>query len=189
MKDEDRLLVEAIQSGDTAAFEELHARHFRRVYSFAIRKIGDPVEAEDVCQDVFTAVFTCIDRFQGRSDLVVWIYGIARNILNNRLRRRGNMRLVSLEDVPPEAAPVDLGPGPCAEARQTLDRVEKAIQELPREQRRILELRHGKRLPIRKIAELTHRSEDAVKSSLYRTRRTLATKLPDEARGLSDRPR
>ena len=63
-------------------------------------------------------------------------------------------------------------------ARQALACVQQAIEALPREQRRMLELRHGKRLAIRRIAELTHRSEDAVKSSLYRARRTLASKLP-----------
>lgn len=179
LKESDRKLIDAIRSGDPGAFEELYETYFRRVFNFSVRKIGDPTEAEDVCQDVFSAVFTCLDRFQGRSDLVVWIYGITRNILNNRLRRRGALRLISLEDVPPEAAPLDLGPEPRAEARESLARVEAAIRELPTDQRRILELRHSRRLAIRRIAELMNRSEDAIKSSLYRTRRTLASKLPD----------
>ena len=76
--------------------------------------------------------------------------------------------------------PEDQGPLARAEARETLGRVQEAIRELPSEQRRILELRHSKRLAIRRIAEITQRSEDAVKSSLYRARRTLAAKLPQE---------
>lgn len=181
MTEADRKIVEAIRSGDTEAFEDLYKAQFRRVFNFAIRKLGDPTEAEDVTQEVFTAVFTCIERFEGKSDLVVWIYGITRNILNNRLRRRGAIRLIPLDDVPAEAAPQDLGPGPRAEARETLGRVQKAIEQLPRNQRRILELRHGRRLAIRKIAEIMDRSEDAIKSSLYRARRTLASSLPDQS--------
>ncbi len=178
MKDSDRLIVEAIRSGDTSAFEELYKTYFRRIHNFSIRKLGDVAEAEDVAQEVFEAVFNCIDRFQGKSDLVVWIYGITRNLLNNRLRRRGGVRLISIDEIPPEAAPVDMGPGPRAEARQALGLVQKAIEELPREQRRILEMRHSGRMPIRQIAEETGRSEDAIKSSLYRARRTLAATLP-----------
>jgi RNA polymerase sigma-70 factor (ECF subfamily) len=177
--DADRKIVEAIRSGDTQAFDDLYKAQFRRIFNFSLRKLGDPAEAEDVTQEVFTAVFTCIDRFEGKSDLVVWIYGITRNILNNRLRRRGGVRLIPLDDVPPEASPVDLGPEPRAEARETLCRVEAAIENLPRDQRRILELRHGRRLAIRKIAQRMDRSEDAIKSSLYRARRTLASKLPE----------
>jgi RNA polymerase sigma-70 factor (ECF subfamily) len=180
VKEADRSIVEAIRSGDPAAFRELYQLHFRRIHNFSMRRLGDPAEAEDVCQEVFEAVYSCLERFEGKSDLVVWIYGITRNILNNRLRRRGGVRLISLEDIPPEAAPLDLGPEPLAQAREALGRVRDAIEKLPVEQRKILELRHGKRLNIRKIAQLTGRSEDAVKSSLYRARRTLAAQLPGQ---------
>ena len=184
VKDADRSIVEAIRGGDPAAFRQLYELHFRRIHNFSVRRLGDPAEAEDVCQEVFEAVYSCLDRFEGKSDLVVWIYGITRNILNNRLRRRGGVRLMSIDDIPPEAAPRDLGPEPLAQARQALGRVRDAIERLPGEQRKILELRHGKRLNIRKIAQLTGRSEDAVKSSLYRARRTLAAQLPGETLAL-----
>ncbi len=179
MNETDRGIVEAIQSGDTEAFAQLYGNYFRRIYNFAVRRLGDPAEAEDVTQEVFTAVFSCLDRYEGKSELLVWIYGIARNILNNRLRRRGGIRIVSLEEIPPESSPVDLGPGPAAEARETLGRVQEAIEQLPGDQRRILELRHAERLAIRQIAAVMERSEDAVKSSLYRARRTLASKVPE----------
>ena len=100
MTESDRLIVEAIRSGDVEAFDSLYKSYFRRIYNFAIRRIGDPSEAEDITQEVFTAVYSCLDRFEGKSELLVWIYGITRNILNNRLRRRGGIRLVSLDEVP-----------------------------------------------------------------------------------------
>jgi RNA polymerase sigma-70 factor (ECF subfamily) len=178
LKDTDRAIVEAIKAGDTDAFEQLYETNFHRIFNFAMRKLSDRAEAEDVVQEVFAAVFTCVDRFEGKSDLVVWIYGITRNIINNRLRRRGSVRLVSFEDLPGDVGPVDEGPGRRAEARQTLGRVQDAIEKLPGEQRRILELRHGQRLAIRTIAEVTGRSEDAIKSSLYRARRSLQEALP-----------
>ena len=174
-------MVEAVRRHDVGAFDELYATYFRRILSFAIQKLSDVGEAEDATQEVFTAVFTCIDRFQGRSDLVVWIYGITRNIVNNRLRRRASMRLIPLDDIPADWAPVDRTLQGSAEARQTLAHLEKAIATLPREQRRILEMRHTKQLAIKKIAELLDRSEDAVKSSLYRARRTLAATLPEDS--------
>ena len=178
MKASDQKLVDAIRGGDHAAFEDLYRTYVRRIHNFALRKLGDPSEAEDVTQEVFAAVYTCLDRFEGKSELVVWIYGITRNILNNRLRRRGGQRLLCIDDIPPEAAPCEMGPENRVAARETLDHVQRAIEDLPRDQRRILELRHGKQLAIRRIAELTNRSEDAVKSSLYRARRSLASKLP-----------
>ena len=179
MKEADRKVVDAIRSGDTAAFESLYRTYSRRIHNFAVSKLGNPAEAEDVTQEVFAAVYTGLDRFEGKSDLVVWIYGITRNIINNRIRRRAGVRLVSLSEVPAEFAPQQAGPESQAVARQTLRRVGAVINELPQDQRKILELRHSRRMGIRKIAELMDRSEDAVKSSLYRTRRTLAARLPE----------
>ncbi len=179
MREADRKLVEAVKGGDPAAFESLYDTYVRRIYNFTLGKLSNVAEAEDVTQEVFEAVFTCLDRFEGKSDLVVWIYGITRNLINNRLRRRSQLRFVPLDDVTPEQTPADDGPERLASARESLRRVESVIGELPRDQRRILELRHGQRMSIRKIAEVMHRSEDAVKSSLYRTRRSLAQKLPE----------
>ena len=180
MNESDRRLIRGISRGDGSAFEELYGRYGRRIHGFAVSRLGDRVEAEDVTQEVFEAVFSGIARFQGRCDLVGWIYGIARNIVNNRLRRRAGARLVSLDQMPLEATPVDLGPGPRVEAREALSYVRSAIERLPEDQRRILELRHAERLGIRKIASVMNRSEDAVKSSLYRARRSLASTLPTE---------
>ena len=179
MKEADRRLVDAIRGGDEHAFEELYKLYFRRVHNFAVSKLGNVAEAEDVTQEVFAAVFSCLERFEGKSDLVVWIYGITRNIINNRLRKRAGIRMVSLEELPQEYTPTDIGPEREAVAREDLRRMESVIGQLPKDQRKILELRHGKRLAIRKIAEIMDRSEDAVKSSLYRTRQTLAARLPD----------
>ena len=138
-----------------------------------------------MAQEVFEAVYCGVHRFQGRSDLLVWVYGIARNILNNRLRRRARARLVPLDRLPVEATPIDPGPGPRAEAREALRYVQKAIDRLPADQQRMLELRHAQRLQIKKIALAMNRSEDAVKSGLYRARRTLASSLPSEHAALS----
>jgi RNA polymerase sigma factor (sigma-70 family) len=165
--EEDRVIVDAIRAGDPAAFRDLYQRHFRRI------QLG-PAPGNVAGGQTMSA-----ERMLRASRPIV-IYGITRNILNNRLRRRGGVRLVSLEDIPQEAAPLDLGPESLAQARQTLGRVREAIGKLPQEQRRVLELRHGKRLNIRKISQLTGRSEDAVKSSLYRARRSLAAQLPGE---------
>jgi len=179
VKHANRDILEGLREGDPEAFRTLYDSYFRRVHGYVLRKLGDPAEAEDVTQEVFEAVLTGIDRFEGRSQLGVWIYGIARNLMNNRLRRRGGVRLVSLDELPMSARPVEPGPEKRAEARESLNRMHAAIARLPAEQRRIFELRHERRLAIRKIAALLRRSEDAVKSSLYRSRRALLAEMPD----------
>lgn len=180
MKDTDRKLVDGILQGDADAFESLYRQHVRRVHNYALSKLNNSAEAEDVTQEVFEAILHGIGKFEGRSELLVWIYGITRNVIHNRIRRRGTVRFAPLEQAEAQPAPESECPERRAQLHASMLRVKSVIDSLPAEQRRILELRHEARLPIREIAQLLQRSEDAIKSSLYRTRKTLAERLPDE---------
>ena len=80
-------LVDAIRAGDQTAFTELYERYFDRVYNFAYARLRHRADAEEVAQETFLAVFRSIDGFVGRSALLSWIYGIAKNTINNHLRR------------------------------------------------------------------------------------------------------
>ena len=75
-------LVDAIRSGDQAAFTALYERYFDRVYHFAYARLRQHADAEEVAQETFVAVFRSIDAFVGRSALLSWIYGIAKNTVN-----------------------------------------------------------------------------------------------------------
>jgi len=180
VKDEDRALVEGLRRRDPAAFESMYQLHVRRIHHYAMSKISNTAEAEDITQEVFEAVFNCIEKYEGRADLVVWIFGITRNVIHNRIRRRGGVHLAPLEYALEAAGPEYESPDRQVQARISLDRVRSVMDELSSDQRRILELRHEERLPIREIASLMRRSEDAIKSSLYRTRKALSDRLPDE---------
>jgi RNA polymerase sigma-70 factor (ECF subfamily) len=84
----DREFVEQILKGDRKAFELLYETYFRRIYRFALRRLGDSGEAEDVTQEVFLAVIKALPYFQGTSSLLVWMFGITRNKANlYRMRR------------------------------------------------------------------------------------------------------
>jgi RNA polymerase sigma factor (sigma-70 family) len=178
--EEDRKLVSGIKRGCAEAFGTLYRKHFSRIHRYAMSKLGSYAEAEDVTQEVFEAVLHGIDKYEGRAELVVWIYGISRNVIHNRIRRRARAHLTPLDYADAEAAPGWESPERRVQARVSFDRLCDVIDTLPADQQRILALRHEERLPIREIAAIMERSEDAVKSSLYRSRKTLMTQLPDE---------
>ena len=94
-------LVEAIRTGDQAAFTTLYERYFDRVYHFAYARLRHRADAEEVAQETFVAVFRSIDAFVGRSALLSWIYGIAKNTINNHLRRARAQELRIERDLTP----------------------------------------------------------------------------------------
>jgi len=172
-------LVARVLSGSREHFDELYDGYFQRVYRFAIKRLRDPAEAEDVTQEVFETVFRVLPSYRGDSSLLVWIFGITRNKVNRRFRG-ARPRLESLDEsgaerLASETAPTDA----TVEARRMLDRCDAVVAEhLTPLQRRIFHLKHLRRQPIRAIAETLGKSEDAIKANLYRMRRALTDGAP-----------
>ncbi len=175
----DAELVEQILAGSQEHFDLLYTTYFPRVYRFALKRLRDAGEAEDVTQDVFITVMKALPSFQGNSSLLVWIFGITRNTVNRRFRRQ-RPRTASLDDGELSAVAGDESPADqAADARRVLHRCESVIEnDLTPLQRRIFHLKHLRRQPIRVIAEALGKSEDAVKANLYRMRRALIDGAP-----------
>ncbi|GAF97094.1 unnamed protein product, partial [marine sediment metagenome] len=71
----DQVLVTAVLAGDHDAFTALYERFHRRIYHYALKRLRDPAEAEDIAQDVFLEVYLSLGSFQGRSSLSTWMFG------------------------------------------------------------------------------------------------------------------
>ena len=175
----DQELVDQILAGSREHFDLLYETYFPRVYRFALKRLSDPGEAEDVAQEVFMTLMTALGSFKGESTLLVWIFGVTRNKVNRRFRRP-RPRLEPLEEG--GALDVESG-GPLADdavdARRMLGRCEAVIEnDLTPLQRRIFHLKHLRRQPIRAIALALGKSEDAVKANLYRMRRAISDGTP-----------
>ena len=115
----------------------------------------------------------------GTAPLLVWIFGITRNTVNRRFRKK-RPRTESLDA--PEAREISGGHAAVdrsVDARRMLRLCEEAIErDLTPLQRRIFHLKHLRRQSIRTIARALGKSEDAIKANLYRMRRALAESAP-----------
>ena len=175
----DQELVDQILGGSREHFELLYETYFPRVYRFALKRLGDPGEAEDVAQEVFFTVYNALGSFRFNSPLLVWIFGITRNTVNRRFRKV-RPRIESLDgpdarQIPSREAPTDQA----VEARRMLRLCEAAIEnDLTPLQRRIFHLKHLRNQSIRSIAQTLDKSEDAIKANLYRMRRAIAEGAP-----------
>ena len=69
-RQQDQRLVAEVLAGDGDAFTRLHDLYRPRLFRFAVKRLGDPVEAEDVVQDTFLEVHRCLSSWEGRSALL-----------------------------------------------------------------------------------------------------------------------
>lgn len=192
--DED--LVRGIRLGSERHFTELYDRYFQRVYSFAYARVRNQADAEELTQEVFTSIFSCVDRFRGQSSLLTWIYGIAKNTVNNHLRRRKAQDERLRHAGPGVARPTNslyaCGPEEQLDLRCWIDAVRARLDAVAPWQLDVFRMRHLENLSIGQISERTSRSNDAVRSSLYRMKRIFleagAFNTPQPSRRVSPQP-
>lgn len=173
----DAELVLGMRKGDEGCFTTLYGRYFDRVYNFAYLRVRNHADAEEIVQETFTAVFRSIGAFRGRSSLLSWVYGIAKNTTNNHLRR-ARLRATWHEQADsellrPSSSLSACNPEESLSLRRYADAVARRLASVASWQAEVFVLRHLENMPIREISKRTRRSSDAVRSSLYRVKRML----------------
>jgi RNA polymerase sigma-70 factor (ECF subfamily) len=173
----DQQLLDGLRAGSEPHFNELYGRYFQRIYSFVYTRMRNHADAEEVVQETFTAVFRSFEGYRGTSSLLSWIYGIARNTLNNSLRRSRteSQRLDALgpELVRTPSAFSDCTPEEHLTLRRYTEAIGERLESISEWQSEIFVMRHLENMSIQEISDRTSRSSDAVRSSLYRVKRLL----------------
>lgn len=169
----DRALARAIVAGSSAHFELFYGACFPRVYRFALRRLADSGEAEDVAQEVFAVALRRLPSYAGTAGLLSWLFGIARREVSRSQRRTRRRSEAARDAALPPGEPDDLQRA--LDARRDLARCQRLVaQRFTPSQRRIWNLRHLRMQSPRDIAAAVGKSEEAVRASLHRMRRSLA---------------
>jgi RNA polymerase sigma-70 factor (ECF subfamily) len=170
-------LVDGVRAGSETHFNELYRRYHQRIYHFTLTRVRNHADTEELVQEAFLAVFGSMEGYRGRSSLLAWIYGIAKNTVNNHLRRARSQE-ERLERARPSlvhgTSPLSSAPPEEQLAmRRYADAINDRLHHVSAWQVEVFKLRHFENLPIGEIARRTARSNDAIRSSLYRVKRVL----------------
>jgi RNA polymerase sigma-70 factor (ECF subfamily) len=172
----DGYLVARAQEGYLDAYEMLVQRHSAMAYRVALRLCGNHHDAQDIAQEALIAAWENLARFRAGSSFSTWLYQIVtRRALNKVTRGRG----ADLVDLLGEAADPIAGPAAQAERNLAADAVSDALAALPFAQRAVVVLHHFEGLSYAEVAEVTRSTVPAVRSHLFRARRTLGMKLQE----------
>jgi RNA polymerase sigma-70 factor (ECF subfamily) len=171
----DDILIAGIAGGRAEAFTALFRRRQADVYRFALHMTGVPAVAEDVTQDVFVFVMRDAARYVvGRSTVVAWLCGIARNCARQRLER--DRRLESLED---DSTVGEVRPDPVADLTRAarVAVLRKAVLALPLRYREVVVLCDLQELSYAEAADAVGCAIGTVRSRLHRARGLLAARV------------
>jgi RNA polymerase sigma-70 factor (ECF subfamily) len=179
--DDRRLLADHL-AGDPDAFTGLVRRHRDRLWSIALRTLGDPEEAADALQDALISALRGAAGYRGDAAVTTWLHRIVVNACLDRIRRRQARRSVPLEGREVRARGDDH-----ASTVTRLD-VRSALARLPEPQRVALVLVDLEDLPIAEVAHLLGVAEGTVKSRCSRGRTAMAAMLSERQPDQLGRP-
>lgn len=175
----DEALVERVRGGDSTAFDALYRRYFARIYRFLDRRLNNRADVEETVQEVFINLFSSLDGFRGEAPFAAWVFGLTRRTLANRFKRKRAATVplpaddAELTDESGASAGRDADPHLAYEFNERLQRLQRGVDDLSSDQWELFRLRHLENRSIEEIAQQLAKSEDAVKSHLYRARKVL----------------
>ena len=161
--DEDLILVERFLDGDRAAFEDIYAKYYEKVFAISRGILLDNEEAADAVQEIFFLVFRNLYKFDRRSRFSTWLFRVSvnRSIQEGR-RNRHKSRNVELIEAAAKVA---------EEQPETTDpKVHSCLEKMMLQDRALLTLFYWDELSLQEIAASVGCNVNAAKTRLYRAR-------------------
>jgi len=191
-QDEDAELLRALRAGDERAFAELVTKYGPSLLRLAQLFVPSRAVAEDVVAETWLAVYTGLERFEGRSSLKTWLFRILTNKAKTRGRRESRTvpfsALAADGDEGETAVDVERFLGPDSRrpggwavlprgvpeerllAREAREQIEAAIEALPPNQRAVITLRDVEGLSAEEACNVLGLSETNQRVLLHRAR-------------------
>ncbi len=177
----DEEVMQLVQGGSPRAFELMYERHGGAAFSLAYRMVGNRVTAEDITQEAFLSIWRSRTRYDhARGSVRTWVLGIVHNRGIDALRRgtvhdrrRESMEGVAERLEAPERTDVE------AARREDARSVRSALETLPAEQRRTVELAYFGGFSHSQIAEMLGMPIGTVKGRMRLGLEKLRAQLAD----------
>jgi RNA polymerase sigma factor (sigma-70 family) len=187
--DHDAQLVAASISGNRDAFGQIVTRYQSLVCSLAYSATGSLGQSEDLAQETFITAWKQMGQLREPAKLRSWLCGIARNLINNWLRRQGHEPSHAAESL--DAIPESPAAGPLP-PDHTISNEEAAIlwrslEKIPEIYREPMVLFYREQQSVEQVAHDLELSEDAVKQRLSRGRKLLQDQVLNFVEGALQR--
>lgn len=185
----DEVLMLRYKNGDIGAFELLLERYQQPLFAFVYRFCNNYHESQDLVQEVFLRLVRTAKNYEPRAKFSTYLYTFAHNCCIDHIRRGKKRKNVSMSD------PIDAEEGLRVEdtmkdekdsPEQSLHKkhfqeaLQKAVGELPDEQREVFLLREQMNLPFEEIAKVVGCLPSTAKSRMRYALQSLRQKLENK---------
>jgi RNA polymerase sigma-70 factor (ECF subfamily) len=159
----ERRTIESAQGGDLDALGSLYDTHINQVYRYALARLGNQHDAEDVAEEIFIKMLAGLPSYEWRKvPFAAWLMRIARNEVVSFTRRNG--KRAHDGELPEELIDKrNADPAETTEKTMALEDLRKAVALLPEAQREVIILRFASGLSVADTARALAKRENNVK--------------------------
>ena len=163
-------LINRLSTKDAAAFEAFYRAMEKPLFRFLASRLNDPFQCADLLHEVFLDVWNGAGRFEGRSTVKSWVFGIAYRKVMDHFRKQG--RFTTDDDIPEQEddSPDVLS---CIAAAQDAAHVRFCLEGLKPDHRAAIELTFFEDMGYRDIAEALMVPEGTVKTRVFHAKKLL----------------
>jgi RNA polymerase sigma-70 factor (ECF subfamily) len=176
------MLMQAVQKGDSIAFEQIVSAYMIPVYRFIHGMVYDQTMAEDISQETFARLWTRAGMWSPKGRLKSWLLRIAHNLCVDELRSARNKNVHLNIDMFGDSGILEVGhesetPEHALQKKQVSQEVRLAIKNLPERQKSALMLVYFSYCSNCEAANIMDVSVEALESLLSRGKRGLRNAL------------
>jgi RNA polymerase sigma factor (sigma-70 family) len=189
MPDADVAAMQRLAAGDDLALNEIMSRWQQRVASFLRRMTGSDATACDLAQETFVRLYHSREHYKPSAPFPSYLFRICANLARNHhrwLKRHPSEPIEALQEAGLEPASGAATPDAALSQADTLQAVNRAVEQLPTDLRESLVLFTYEEMSHADIATVLDCSPKAVETRIYRARQILKDKLHDLAGLLAD---
>ena len=159
-------------------FGKIYDRYVEKIYRYVFLRVNSREAAEDLTSETFLRGFEAY-KTEGKSikNPQAFLYKIARNLVVDHYRSKGKARLVSIEDSNLQFADTKTDLEKDAMVASDLEQVREALAGLSEDYQNAIIWRYLEDLPVKEVAQLLDRSEEAARVLIHRAMNELKTRL------------
>lgn len=149
--------------------DELYQQYSQILYHFLYTKCRDPMLAEDLMQETFLKALESIDNYDGSCKISTWLCQIAKHLLYQHWEKTNRAQLDDLDEALEARDDTE---------KQALTKIQlmdvwEKVQKLPRDMRKVVELRSLSDLSYKEIGSMLGKSENWARVTFYRAKMIL----------------
>lgn len=170
MGSDDNELILRTAKGDRTAFSALYTALEGPLFRFARSRLNDPFEAADLVHEVFIEVWRNAGRFEGRSSVKSWVFGIAYRKAVDHYRKT---RRVDYSDSVPDVEDDAPNAEACLLAAESGEHVRACLENLKTDHRTAIEFAFFEDLSYKDISKIAGIPEGTVKTRVHHAKKLL----------------